>query len=220
VTTEPVVLHFVRPYANVEDYLAAEAWTLDARSMLLVGETGVAPDTAIVFDVTLGDGARPIKAEARVIGPVEARDGKPGGLRVRFRRYGAPTKAFIERAMAFAATGVDSGPPPPPPGPPEPSSPGLSVPDASAPLHAAPVAEAALAAGNLQPTISYASVVRASDGARAAEPRGALDSPTLLAALRRRGAQMPETPSNREYLLEKLRQRSAPEDVTMRYQRD
>jgi hypothetical protein len=218
VTTEPVVLHFVRPYANVEDYLAAEAWTLDARSMILVGETGLAPDTAIIFDVTLGNGTRPIKAEARVLGPVEPHDGKPGGVRVRFRRYGAPTKAFIERAMAFVATGVDSGPPPP--GPPEPSSPGLSAPDASAPHHAAPVAEAAMAPGNLQPTISYTTSVAGSDGVSGAGRSGAANATAVLAALRQRGDHMPETPPNREYLLEKLRQRSAPEDVTVRYQRD
>ena len=189
-TTEPVVLHIVRPYANVEEYLAAEAWTLDARSMILVGETALAPDTAIMFDVTLGDGARPIKAEARVLGPVEAKDGKPGGVRVRFRRYGAPTKAFIERAMTFVSTGVDSGPPPPLPGPPEPSSPGISVPDASAPVHAAP------------------------------GPVAVPGAPGALGVLRARGDRNPETPPNREYLLEKLRQRTAPEDVTVRYQRD
>lgn len=192
------MLHIVRPYANVEEYLAAEAWTVDARSMLLVGESGLAPDTAIVFDVTLGDGARPIKAEARVSGPVEPMDGKPGGLRVRFRRYGAPTKAFIERAMTFVASGVDTGPPPPPAGPPEPSGPGLSAPDASAVAHEPP-----------------REVVHVP-----APASGHSDVPRALASLRGRAVAAPETPPNREYLLEKLRQRGTNEDVTMRYQRD
>jgi hypothetical protein len=218
VTTEPVVHHFVRPYANEEEYLAAEAWTLDARSMILVGETGLVPDTPILFDVTLGDGARPIKAEARVLGPVEPHDGKPGGVRVRFRRYGAPTKAFIERAMAFVATGVDSGPPPAPAGPPEPSSPGLSAPDASAPLHAAPLPEAATAPGSLQQGTPSADAAR--EGVDPAGRGDHEDSRAALAALRQRGAHPPDTPANREYLLEKLRQRTAPEDVTVRYQRD
>lgn len=200
------MLHIVRPYANVEEYLAAEAWTLDTRSMLLVGETGLAADTSIVFDVTLGDGARPIKAEARVLGAVEPADGRPGGTRVRFRRYGAPTKAFIERAMMFVATGVDSGPPPPLPGPPEPSGPGISAPEASVPLNPAPEAGSnAKGSGPLQ-------VV----GARA----DAADNAAALGTLRARGAAAPETPANREVLLEKLRQRSAPEDVTVRFQRD
>jgi hypothetical protein len=34
-----------------------------------------------------------------------------------------------------------------------------------------------------------------------------------------RNAPQPETPSNREYLLEKLRQRGQTEDATMRFQR-
>jgi hypothetical protein len=205
--TEPVVLHIVRPYANVEEYLAAEAWTLDTRSMLLVGETGLAPDTAIVFDVTLGDGARPIKAEARVIGAVEPLDGKPGGTRVRFRRYGAPTKAFIERAVTFVATGVDSGPPPPLPGPPEPSGPGISAPEASVPLNPAPA------------TVSNPARAESLNSASAA-PSGSAGSGAALGRLRTRGAATPETPANREVLLEKLRQRGAPEDVTVRFQRD
>ena len=197
-TTAPVVLHIVRPYANVEEYLAAEAWTVDARTMLLVGESGLAPDTAVVFDVTLGDGARPIKAEARVSGVVEPMDGKPGGLRVRFRRYGAPTKAFIERAMAFLASGVDTGPPPPPADPTEPSGPGLSAPDASAVVHEPP-----------------REVIQVP-----APASGHPNVPHALASLRGRAGTPPETPSNREYLLEKLRQRGTNEDVTMRYQRD
>ncbi len=195
--TTPVVLHIVRPYANVEEYLAAEAWTVDARTMLLVGESGLAPDTAIVFDVTLGDGARPIKAEARVSGVVEPIDGKPGGLRVRFRRYGAPTKAFIERALTFVSSGVDTGPPPAA-DPLEPSGPGLSAPDASSVVHEPPREVVHVPA----PASGHPDVSRA------------------LASLRGRSATPPETPLSREYLLEKLRQRGTNEDVTMRYQRD
>ena len=131
------MLHVTRPYANVEAYIAAEAWTLDTRSMLLIGEPELPADTMITFAVTLGDGSRPIKAEARVTGSVAASDGRPGGLRVRFKRYGAPTKAFIERAMALVASGAGGGQPAAPTGSrPEPSSPEPSVVDLSAP-HAA-----------------------------------------------------------------------------------
>ena len=66
-TTEPRVLHVVRPYANVDEYVAAEAWSVDQRSMLLIDQPPLPADTAIVFDVKLGDGSRPIKAEARVM---------------------------------------------------------------------------------------------------------------------------------------------------------
>lgn len=202
-TTAPVVLHLTRPYANVEDYLAAEAWTIDARNMLLVDETSLAPDTAIIFDVTLGDGSRPIKAEARVTGVVEPKDGMPGGTRVRFKRYSSPTKAFIERAVTFTKTGIDSGPPPPLAGPPEPSATFHAAPEASSPQHAPP--EPASAAKNpIEPV--------AENGRR--------DASGVLTTLRTRSATMPETPSNREYLLEKLRQRGVTDDVTVRFQRD
>src|SRR5690349_18258740 len=79
--------------------------------MLLIDEQELPADTMLTFAVTLGDGSRPIKAEARVIGSVAASDGRPGGLRVRFKRYGAPTKAFIERAMALVASGAGGGQP-------------------------------------------------------------------------------------------------------------
>jgi hypothetical protein len=210
--SNPVVLHVTRPYANVEAYIAAEAWTLDTRSMLLIGEPELPADTMITFAVTLGDGSRPIKAEARVTGSVAASDGRPGGLRVRFKRYGAPTKAFIERAMALVASGAGGGQPAPPTASrPEPSSPDPSVVDLSAPGAAeaplAPPVEQAASA----PSGSFHTVVATASG----HP----DADSALSSLRGRNAPMPETPSNREYLLEKLRQRNQTEDVTSRFQR-
>jgi len=67
--------------------------------MLLIDQPALAVDTAIVFDVTLENGQKPIRAEARVVGHVEPTAEQPGGLRVRFRRFGAATKAFIDRAV-------------------------------------------------------------------------------------------------------------------------
>jgi hypothetical protein len=99
--SNPVVLHVSRPYADEAEYLEREAWSIDAKSMLLIGEDSLPIDTPIVFDVVLEDGNRPIRAEARVLGPIKPHDGRPGGLRVRFRRFGSVTKAFIERAVAM-----------------------------------------------------------------------------------------------------------------------
>ena len=96
--SNPVVLHLVRPYANAHEYIEREAWSLDLRSMVLIGEAGLEAETDVAFDVTLGDGSKPIRAEARVIGVVGASGERPGGLRVRFKRYGAATRAFLERA--------------------------------------------------------------------------------------------------------------------------
>jgi hypothetical protein len=95
----PVVVHVVRPYASEQEYLAAEAWSIDAKGMLLVDADALAPDTAVLFDVALSDGQKPIRAEGRVVKVVAPTAGRPGGLRVRFKRFGAATKAFIERAV-------------------------------------------------------------------------------------------------------------------------
>jgi hypothetical protein len=95
----PVVVHVVRPYESELEYLAAEAWTIDARSMLLIDAEALPADTAVLFDVALSGGQKPIRAEGRVVAAVAPRGGRPGGLKVRFKRFGAATKAFIERAV-------------------------------------------------------------------------------------------------------------------------
>ena len=88
-----------RPYASEEEYLAHERFSIEAKSMLLIDQPALPLDAAIVFDVTLQNGQKPIRAEAKVIGYEEAKGDRPGGVRVRFRRFGAATKAFIDRAV-------------------------------------------------------------------------------------------------------------------------
>ena len=101
----PVVVHVVRPYTSEQDYLNAEAWTIDQRSMLLIDAEALPGDTAVLFDIALADGQKPIRAEGRVVGMVRESGGRPGGMRVRFKRFGAATKAFIERAVRAKAVG-------------------------------------------------------------------------------------------------------------------
>src|SRR5688500_5602727 len=67
--------------------------------MLLIDAEPLPPDTAVLFDVALSGGQKPIRAEGRVMGSVAPKNDRPGGLRVRFKRFGAATKAFIERAV-------------------------------------------------------------------------------------------------------------------------
>jgi hypothetical protein len=216
--SSPVVLHIRRPYASVEEYLRAEAWSIEERAMLLIDQEALDKDTAIVFDVTLRDGSRPIKAEAKVTRHVAPEGARPGGLRVRFKRYGAPTKAFIERAIAYVARG-DSVPPAPLP---EPSDP-LAVADlplpeiASSVEHVPPDASAALDPQDSAPTLmlDLRNVFRPVPVA----PTGSPDVGQGLASLRARDAGTLETPPNREVLLEKLRQRGMTDDVTSRFER-
>lgn len=120
----PVVLHVIRPYASEEEFLAVEAWTIDARGMVLLEQQNLEPETTVVFDVSLTNGAKLIRAEARVAGYLAPSDDRPGGLRIRFKRFGAQTKAFIDRAVAAReqelATSMSSRPPPAPGSTPKP----------------------------------------------------------------------------------------------------
>jgi hypothetical protein len=100
----PVVVHVVRPYADEQEYLSAEAWSIEARGMLLIDARPLPPETPVLFDVSLSGGQKPIRAEGRVVGSVSPRGERPGGLRVRFRRFGSATKAFIEKAVALRGT--------------------------------------------------------------------------------------------------------------------
>ncbi|MFO7180410.1 MAG: hypothetical protein DIU78_017050, partial [Pseudomonadota bacterium] len=101
----PVVLHVVRPYPDENSFLAAEAWTIDVLGMVLIDQRALEPETPVVFDVALANGTKVIRAEARAEHAVPPSPGRPGGLRVRFRRYGSQTKAFIDRAVAFERSG-------------------------------------------------------------------------------------------------------------------
>jgi hypothetical protein len=107
--SNPAVIHVVRPYQSEAEYLDAEAWSIEARTMILIGEPDLPEGTAVLFDVQIGNGTKPIRAEARVVESVPSRPGRPGGLRVRFRRYGAATKAFIDRAAAMPRTETSEG---------------------------------------------------------------------------------------------------------------
>lgn len=97
--SSPIVIHMHRPYGSEEEYIARERFSIEAKSMLLIDQPALPADTAVVFDVTLDNGQKPIRAEGRVVGYEEPQGDRPGGVRVRFRRFGAATKAFIDRAV-------------------------------------------------------------------------------------------------------------------------
>lgn len=190
----PVVLHVTRPYDSEEDYLAAEAWTIDAKGMLLVGQARLEPDTTVVFDVSLANGKKVLRAEGRVVNHLPASEDRPGGLRVKFKRFAAQTKAFIDRAIAARgqrlASGASSRPPPPSMRPPKsvrpPANPAPAVTAKPAPAKAAPVA--------VPPPVA----VPAPSVAKVAQERSGIHSRpgTPVAA-----------PPNREELLLRLRER-------------
>lgn len=98
-----IVLHLVRPYSSEEEYLEAEAWTIEARAMLLLDQSPMDLDTPVAFELSLENGVKLIRAEGRVGGHIVGNAQDAPALRVRFRRYDSQTKAFIERAVRVRA---------------------------------------------------------------------------------------------------------------------
>ena len=103
--SSPIVIHVLRPYASEDEYLAHERFSIEAKTMLLIDQPALPANTVVVFDVALTNGQKPIRAEGKVLGHVQAEGSNPGGLRVRFKRFGAATKAFIDRAVGARVTG-------------------------------------------------------------------------------------------------------------------
>ena len=203
----PVVLHLSRPYANADEYLKREAWSIDTRSMLLVGQAELPAETDVVFDVTLADGSKPIRAEARVVGAVAPAEGRPGGLKVRFKRYGAATRAFVERAVSARwSEGDTPGATPDPPSA-EPSRGSVRPPASSGPPPPASVAPPASTPPS--PLTSSASPARPSAMPAWEEDKTSRFSrPMALAAPMTQKPSDVSPPSNRDALLERLRKRA------------
>ncbi|GEM_PF-1064983 len=183
--TDLVLVRIVRPYETRAEYLAAEAETIDQRGMLLVDAEPLPPGTLVRLSVRLASGETVIEAEGRVRRHRAPRDGRPGGLLVQFKRYGASTKSFIDAAIARLGTPAGEGE--------EDSSPG----EEAAPLEAASEVMAAVAAAPL-----------GASEARAVMPRPiAPEPPRSVRGARAILDEIPP-PTNREALLEQLRARA------------
>lgn len=179
----PIVVHVVRPYSSEDEYLAAEAWSIEPRGMLLIDAAPLPTDTALLFDVALADGHKPIRAEGRVVASVPAQGERPAGLRVRFKRFGAATKAFIERAVQARSS---------------PSATAPSAPAAASEPERPSMPEVRLSMTDIEmmsPSPPQAAAATAKPSER--EP----------SRIRQRAPGPVATPANREELLNRLRQR-------------
>lgn len=220
--SEPVILRIVRPYASEAEFLAGDLWTLDAKGALLVDQAALAPGTLVRFDVVLSTGERLIRAEGKVVKYVEPTPARPGGLRVRFTRFGGSTKAFIDRAVELRRAAPPARPeaPPaaskPPPTPPAPSAhpppPAPSAPQhaaAEAPVDAADAAPASgtVPAGSPEPAVELRSGVTASARPMPSAVRSS-DFGERRQSLRARAVQQVSPPANRDALLDRLRSRA------------
>ncbi|HMJ15555.1 MAG TPA: hypothetical protein VK524_29265 [Polyangiaceae bacterium] len=199
--SEPVALRIVRPYASEDEFLAGDLWTLDAKGALLVDQGPLDAGTLVRFDVVLTNGERLIRAEGKVVKYVEPSAARPGGLRVRFTRFGGSTKTFIDRAIALRR--ASGQPPRPAPAHSEraQAEPARPVPARSETPPAEPSAE--LKSGVT--TSAERLVTPAPISARAVVGS---DLNERKSVLRQRAIQNVEKPANREALLERLRARA------------
>jgi hypothetical protein len=195
--SSPIVIHMYRPYASEEEYIARERFSIEAKSMLLINQPALPPDTAVVFDVTLENGQKPIRAEAKVVGYVEPQGDRPGGLRVRFRRFGAATKAFIDRAVngASALPAAEA-------------SPVASAPAVDAAVHAAPAfPPSAVDAAPNSAALPDAHAESAPSAPANHDINQANDSDEASGIHKKTGLPYVAAPANREALLARLRGR-------------
>jgi len=97
--SKPRILRLSRPYDSVEDYVANEGWSISTKRMILIDQPRLEKDTIVRFEVSLTNKEKVIRAEARVVGYQAPEDGRPGGPKVRFKRFGGTTKSFIQRVV-------------------------------------------------------------------------------------------------------------------------
>src|SRR5687767_14367510 len=154
--------------------------------MLLVDEAAHPAGTPVRFDVTLSNGEKVIRAEGVVVRHVPPRGERPGGLQVRFKRFGGTTKAFIDRVVAARAAD-----------PRRPARMALpSLPEASEPLIKELPSEPRASVTSLTPELTSLTPALPAAG-------------TPIARLRERRPGLVAAPADREAVLSRLRQRAA-----------
>lgn len=95
----PFTLRIVRPFASREDYLKADAWTVERSEMLLVGVEGVSQGASVNFEIVLENREVVVRGEGRALELVPPRDGRPGGVRIRFRQLDPESKSTLRKAL-------------------------------------------------------------------------------------------------------------------------
>lgn len=198
---DPVVLRVLRPYADEAQYLAAEAWSIDDKGIVLIDQAALPKDTVVRFEVVLEDGSKPVRAEGKVHKLVPAEGDRPGGLKVRFRRFDAATKQFIDRVLEERRKERRSRRPPP-----AELAPLVLDPEPFAPpVSERPPAEASAPEQSAPEVVSQP--LAASDAAEEAEATPP-PAPAPRASSGGLGPRSVEAPPNRDELLDRLRARA------------
>jgi hypothetical protein len=191
-----VILRVERPYASEDEFLAGDLWTIDAKAALLIGVAPLDPGTLVRFDVVLSTGERVIRAEGKVLKYVDATPARPGGLRVRFTRFGGSTKALIDRAVQLRRASTPAR---------AEATPSASTPE---PVPSPPSTPAPRASERAEPELRSGVTASAEPLPQSLRPAAGTDFSERRQVLRERAVQHVATPANRDALLERLRSRA------------
>lgn len=186
----PRVLNLVRPYRTEQEYLEHEGWTIERRSITLLGTPPLDIGEQIRFSIVLPNGHRVVRAEGQVMGPIEEVGGRPSGVRVRFRRFDLATKELVERLdLQRGSTETELTP----------NSIGADIPPS---IVVAPPSSEMHPLGAARPTRADRTAAAQPTAQRLTSSRSDLDEPPKKSAPR---TTLP--PEMRDELLDRLRQR-------------
>jgi hypothetical protein len=95
----PFTLRIVRPYASRDEFLQSDCWTVERTEMLLVGVEGVSQGAHVNFEIVLENREVVVRGEGRAIELIPPRDGRAGGVRVRFKQLDSASKSTLRKAL-------------------------------------------------------------------------------------------------------------------------
>lgn len=128
----PVAVRVLRPFANEDALLEAEANAFTRTGVVLIGAPSRPNGVVLRFEICLRDGRVAMRGEGRVVGFRAQSSQEDSALMLRFTRLDVKSKALLDRAVAMReerrslappsqpkpAPRVPTPPPPPPPPPP------------------------------------------------------------------------------------------------------
>lgn len=186
----PFTLRIVRPYASRDEFLQSDCWTVERTEMLLVGVEGVSQGAHVNFEIVLENREVVVRGEGRALELIEPREGRPGGVRIRFKQLDSASKSTLRKALEIQKRQVAEKATPPPIAEPAPVVPGPET----APVAAAPETQSPTASARTPLPLE--------------EPAVAQPEPERESGVHHRVAGRIPTPENREALLDRLRERA------------
>jgi hypothetical protein len=108
----PVALRIVRPFADEDAMLAAEAAAFSRTGVVLIGAPSRPNGVVLRFEIALSDGTPAMRGEGRVVGFRPGNNDEESALMLRFTRLDVKSKALLDRAVALREERRSMAPPP------------------------------------------------------------------------------------------------------------